>query len=388
MKTNKQLARHALALAITAMSASSAWAGDVISTAAASIDNLRYRLIDLDPNDGIAPALSINGIWMGSATSWSQLNFFDVGNGGAYDRTEKSTPLSYAGTLPLQGGTATAGLADGTVTSAIGSQQLRMNAQLSTQDLLTGHHVDGPIKGSSYETEQNGQFGTLTYSSTYTKDVAQGYRAGMLTGSTTPGSTPNFLDNYPKLDLQVTAHTLLVVEGTSKVEVTADRSNLVQSVQQSGESTDYVDGHRRMVNVFADGSASALVSASLTDTPGLVSYTEEDGTFSSAVVRMQVNYNESGFFGSSDPSYLLTHSDSHSKDWALQWANLGDADKTVYLSLILGTDLMQRFDSTIENFDASFVPGGVPSIPEPGTCALMGLGLAGMALARRRATQP
>lgn len=390
-----RFARHALALAIAAASSSGAWAGDLISSASASIDNLRYRLIDLDANDGITPALSVNGVWLGSIVSTSLVELANSEYGGAYLQTNQTTPLSYNGVLPMQpSGTATAGLPDGTVASTAGANRLVLNSQLTTQNLLTAAHTD-PSYSYTYYTSQDGVNGNRTSTDTHSQDTSTASRTSTLAGAA-PGTDlgNRTSDNFPKLDLKVTPHTLLVLEGTSKLDVYADRSNLLQYVQRANAGLND-DDHIHSAYVTASGSAQGSVNVTLTDEASLLYSGGDNGSLSTAVLAANLDYNEDGFktWFEVAPKTDITSSISQSKAWTLQVTNLGDADKTMYLQAELNTGLSQNINTSTYDTVYTFVPGpaplpeipSVPGIPEPGTYALMGLGLAGVALVRRRA---
>jgi hypothetical protein len=293
-------------------------------------------------------------------------------------------------------GTATAGLPDGTVTSTARSNSLTLNSQLTVQNLQTFTQVN-PANSYTYYTSEDGVNGNRTVTTTSSSGASAGLRSSTLAGAA-PGTDLNVRsnDSFPKLDLKVTAHTLLVLEGSSKLDISADRSNLQQYIQETGPDV-FDPNHIRSSYITAFGEARASVNVALTDDASILySGLSNSGDLSVAALGAILRYDSDGFRLSQwdDPNTAVTSSSSQSKDWLVQLTNLGDTDKTAYLQTELNTSLSQNISSHTYDTVYTFVPGdppqvpdvpNVPGIPEPGTCALMGLGLAGVALARRRA---
>lgn len=400
MKSNVRMARHALALAIAVLSTGGALASDLISTASASIDNLRYRLIDLDPTDGITAGLSVNGVWLSAVMVNDAPTYIAGGYPSQFTQSYSNIPLSYGGVIPFQSGTATANLPDGTVSSTASGTSLQVNAQLTSNDLLKVTKK-GEVFAGSTTGYKDSLYGTWDYANQDVTSKATAQRTALLNGAA-PGTAIDPFESYDdpaKLTLKLTPHTLLVVEGTSSASVTVDRSNLVQSFQTSTAPSSwyqYKEGHSvRVWSQAANGYVSASVIVRLTDNPSMLTYNPQgDGTLSKSLVSAGLSYDQNGIGSWYDQKPDMTGSASQSDSWTLQLSNLDDADKSLYLNLGISTQVSQDYEGEVTASDAHFTPDAVqppivpvdpiPVIPEPGTYALMGLGLIGVAMARRR----
>lgn len=395
MRTNFRSVGHSIALCIAALAIHDAWAGDVIVSTSASADDLHYRLFDLDPNDGITPALSINGVWVAAVTSVSQPEFMPPGdphNPSNYSEHNISTALSYDGVTPLQGtSSVAAGLPDGTVAIAASGHSVSVHTQLTSNDLLTGTDSGQALSDSfSGINATTGESGTWIKKFQNIYSTASGLRDVIVTGGA-PGSDPRpFFGTNPMLNLVLTPHTLLVIEGKSTLSVSADRSNLAQSIPMSSGSADYyaapVEGHSQSIYVnHAIGQANAQFYARLSDSPGDFTVGQfPNGNLSVASDFAELDYDQTGFHGQAAGTTVTDTAKtvSSSKSWAVQFANVGDTDKTLFFSLSVTGKVYQSLDLSKATLDSSFIPTGV--VPEPGTYLLAGLGLVGISFVRRR----
>ena len=349
---------HALALALcAALTAPSAHADALISSATASITNLRYRLIDLDLTDGITPGLSINGAWISS--------LYGTGSdgetlGGSGDYTSGVQPFSNDAAVVTS-------LADGATSTTIGGSELTARSSLYQSNL---DKVSTESSNSySYQGVQNGVWGTVYQNYQNTNDVTSASRSALIgEGRSNPAFT-----------LQVTAHTLLVVEGTFNSSLYLDRSSLVDSTILENSTT----GHQVNIEHLGYGHAWSSMNVALTDNETAFNGDGHNGTVSMANWEHGLASTESGF---GEDTTALTKTEASSKDWSTHVANLGNDTKTMFM--LVGMDAYANYDlrHNVTINDTTFTPDacGTTNLPEPGTYALMGLGLVGMSLVRRR----
>ena len=329
---------HALALALcAALTAPSAHADALISSATASITNLRYRLIDLDLTDGITPGLSINGAWIGNLNATGSDGASLSGSGGYR-----------SGVLPFSNNAAVVtSLANGVASTTIGGSELTASSSLYQSNLFKISSTDisyGPYEPGVTVSNQS----TTTYASSY-----------------------SIVGSNPTLKFQVTAHTLLVVEGTYNSSIYVDRSSMV-------DSTILVNGPMHQETVSSHdgfGNVDSGMSVVLTDS-------EDTGNEMSAFTKTEFFYDQFGFFDDASGLYdadtaALTKTFASSSDWSTQIANSGNGTKTMFLTASVGAVMFSKLTHVNTIVDRT-------NLPEPGTYALMGLGLVGMSLVRRR----
>ena len=97
-------------------------------------------------------------------------------------------------------------------------------------------------------------------------------------------------------------------------------------------------------------------------------------------------------YGNGSYTEDITGGTGDTQNFQLSFAHLGEGSTDLFFNVFVGSTVTQQFQgytsqTVVELGDPVEVvtpPVVVPSIPEPGTYALMGLGLLGMAAAVRR----
>lgn len=381
---------------LAAASMQVAHAADPIFSSTVTIGDIRYRLIDLDANDGITPGLTVSG---GNWVSTTTLSQAPVSNGDYYG-TGLTTPTISGGAGyqvgPLgQGSPVASSTPDNSISLSASSTQASASITASSLNVKSGSAVDGygsygySIDGTNDATGQYGRFTVTSTATQYMSSVIRSASVGTVDGG----------DLQPVV-MQLTANTLLVVEGAATINMSVDRSNLVGSlVTEGGVLPGYYPTapgqYAWSGGQFGDGSASAVASLRLADTFNGVMFGEfTNGSGSGFSMDKSLSYNADGFsrWDPESQSYVtdeaMVLNIAETQNWTLSVANLGSGSKTVYLGAGLNTDFNQSVSHTETITDVTFTPMDItPSIPEPSTYVLMGLGLAGIALtARRRRT--
>lgn len=397
----------ALAAALCLLAAAhSAQAADTIGSASISIDNLRYRLIDLDPNDGIAPAVLTGGGWIAAQATDAQPA---VDPGGDYLSTSSNiTPVASAMGGLLTPGTAFSSVAsDGSNSLTVGANNISLSTVLRADGLLTGTVQAAPQTSTDRSayiyTDGQWQYGTRVTTTSVTQTISTGSQgAGLLMAPA--GTDPAVGDPSTTVELTLTPHTLLVIDGYSSASISADSSFLSKAIaslpEAVGGSPYYeASGHYVENSVTGNGFVAASLRINVNDSPN---YTG-GGTFgnpssSGAFIDLSAYFDSNGFATFNPETYnneyTSTYADQVNENWSVQYANAGDAAKTVVLQAALSANISQYMQATTTVSDATFTPDvvvdpvipdpGTGTIPEPSTYALMGLGLAGIALVRRR----
>ncbi|MBI2734010.1 MAG: PEP-CTERM sorting domain-containing protein [Aquabacterium sp.] len=385
-------ARLIACLSILAAACSqSARAADPFLSSSVSIGNLRYRLIDLDTRDGITPGLIITGGNWSATTTLSQTPT----DGGYGDIVTPMTMGSNAyGLGPFGTGNASTLTPDASIGISVSGTQANISMQLRSEDVKSGSLADPygrysySVNGVNSATGETGRFSVQQSSTKYLSSVDRSASVGVYS----PGNG----DLVQPLTMQLTANTLLVIEGTSTFNATVDRSNLLGAiVPTTGSLPGYTPsstGHFVSTETqYSTGSVQLNASVILADSLSGVNFGSANGNTSVFITDKNVNYNQDGFDWSTETGESMHDSsvklsDTFSKDWTLSLANLDGSEKTVYLATALNSTVSQQVQYSETTVDVSFTPNGivVPSVPEPSTYALMGLGLAGVVVASRR----
>jgi hypothetical protein len=367
----------ALAAALCLLAAAhSAQAADTIGSASISIDNLRYRLIDLDPNDGIAPAVLTGGGWIAAQATDAQPA---VDPGGDYlSPSYNITPIASATGGLLTPGTAFSSVAsDGSNSLTVAANNISLSTVLHADGLFTGTVQAAPQTSTDRSayiyTDGQWQYGTRVTTTSVTQTLSTGSQgAGLLMAPA--GADPAVADPSTTVELTLTPHTLLVIDGHSSASISADSSFLSKAIaslpEAVGGSPYYeASGHYVENSITGNGFVAASLRINVNDSP---------------------NYNPDTY----NNEYTNTYADQVNENWSVQYANAGDTAKTVVLQAALSANISQYMQASTTVTDANFTPDvvvdpvipdpGTGTIPEPSTYALMGLGLVGIALVRRR----
>lgn len=392
MSASKAGSRLLVSLSLlAAASLQVAYAADPFFSSTVSIGNLRYRLIDLDTNDGITPGLSIGSAnWSTSAT----LSQTPTDDGYGYLYAPTTMGSNTYGFGPFGTGNASSLTPDASVGISVSGTQANINTQLMSQDVKSGSAVDSygnynhSVYGVNSATGESGRFDVQQTSTKYLSAVSRSTSVGAY--------SPSDGDIVQPLTMQLTPNTLLVLEGTSTLSSTVDRSNLLGSiVPTAGSLPGYVPstaGHFVSTEMqYAYGSVQLNAAVRLADSLQGVSFGGVNGNTSILVADKSFTYNQDGFDLETETGDVIHDSsiklsDTDVKNWTLSLANLGSSEKTVYFAADLLSTVNQQVQHNETIVDVAFTAGSIitPSIPEPSTYALMGLGLAGIALTARR----
>ena len=364
----------------------SASAQDAFS-ASASLNNLRIRLIDLAPNDGVTPSISVNGTslslsadqtpWGGNPVSWVWLQ-------------DSPTAVTSPTSVSLQDAfsPATPSLAvQGTVagTSATVGNSWTASSRLTTEAL-----ANSPVQTVSYVT---------TNPNTPRFDPATG---GLIWGSETTTREELVRNNTAALSNMATydvdtgemstftlsANTLMVLEGDATVSAQIDKAR-VDSLMSTMTPGSSLKGWAVADMLLVLGtSQSNMPSAGIS----IDTYRNTEQLLAAGLA-----FDNSGSFSqrSGDGSYMLFDPSELTTDgivtargnrtFSLGYTNGLSSETEVYFYMIQ-TAMVSEEMLTAGNVNVTFTPDvpTVPNIPEPGTWAQMGLGLLGVAAAVRR----
>jgi len=402
-------------MALAAMSAPSAQAAD-ISNVQTTLGNLTYRLVDLNPNDGIAPAI----LWQsgglqgttysgGDSFPYPEVRIADYPNYAYNTGTITTAPSVFnnTGTIALQDPRA------GTSGSITGNR-------LSTQASLNSGLIDasvsqsGPYSYSYTTSEYNAATNTVD---TYNVTNSSTSQSSQGTSFARIESTQAYL--------ALTPNTMLVIEGDASASGTVSandakaRGDAFQS-QFGGNTTYFSNG----IYGAAYGSSSVkltfdnaslpfelydsngnlvVVQPTSSMTNGGSSYAAQSDSYDMSV---SATYNSDGQMylgggGFVDPSFALVPdangnaSFSDGEHFSVALTNFTGQSRIAILDLHTFAAANQYQNSNAYSATRELISSVpyvdtpvTPGIPEPSTYALMGLGLAGVALAARRRQRP
>lgn len=362
----------ALGCALACAGVSSALAADgTLAQANSSVSNFQIQLIDLDVNDGIAPGIVFTdwvngtpGIWAYGQMIFSGGNLASS-NQASIDLTGNTSNLLPSGTQQVSStdGLATVSASPTSFSASMTLQQSDLSRLVPADPEVYGGRQSLIVSGDSYI----GQFAR-------TPDYAR-----------TPGDA--FVLERPAMDpsssgqysFVLTPNTRMVVTADLSASASLDSSQLPQGWQaaaaNSSSDFDYVTNSGFM------GQAQ-IVLAQAAASPGMLdSYPD----FASYYAAQTAAYQWSEFSVVAEDNILhnATHALAQTGSARLVLDNRAGEEMMGALSIAVssGGQLMGPL-----NEPASPLPGDVtPAIPEPSTYALMGLGLMGLALAKRRA---
>lgn len=304
-------------LASLATMTSTASAADAIASGSASVTGLSYHLIDLDPNDGVAPSITFNDSYVGIAavtSAWAN----NIAPVGEWVRTPGDLFTSAPASLVSSGGN---------VTGSYNTDSAAINTSLRGQELNAMATRFGGDGYSVTVTAASGMF--------YGKDEFPDYPGVLIAYN--PGQSA----------FTLSANTALVVDGQWHVNAGLDLSQLapgafLDSIQANAWNAYFV-------NHVAAGVALAL-----------------DGV-DSVFAYNSVQYSQT--LDGNGPGKLFTQRDADQSDAPFSVQINNASASSVNGMLVLGAEA----DYTVS-----------VAVPEPGTWALMGLGLVGIGAVARR----
>jgi len=387
-----------------ALSGTMAQAAD-LATATASVSNLRYRLIDLDPNDGIAPTVTFSGNLVGQANTTTKVTTNGVDYFGApYTSTNISQnpdDLTKIVTAPLFGQTGTL-----EVLSTLPGAKASLGPALSASTGLSASAINDSLITSSYSNTYSGTSIDYSrgdnlvrpYTTSYTntsaaveaRHQAQVNQQFAQSPGVTDPDTGWTSDPVQLPNVTLSANTLLVIEGTANIGLYMDQVALDAATRAAlgdftadgryggyyGSSTD------ASVNVSIGSNPNAIIDTILPG--GTVVSNQQSNTFSMS--------NSSDFFAYDGVNGTQNTNDTQT--FAVSFANLGSISVQKVLSIdvsantnvsgsLSGYQSVTTWGDPISDVPVP-TPTPTPGIPEPSTYALMGLGLVGIVVASRR----
>lgn len=382
------LSRLSLVLGLALSSLGVAQAAEIAS-ASASLSGLRYRLIDLDLNDGITPTLSVGGNLIATGFTSVKDEFDQVLPNPLDTERSLSAPWFSGGTLSfasnVPGANATLG-STLTTSTRVTSEALLANT-LTRIDTQTYESIgydplrnDGILRTTSNTYTYTSDFISLQQDATVTRALPQETVTDEF-GNTSSYDLPN---------LTLSANTLLVLEGTLSVSSRADSEAFASFfnstfASQPGASSPY-----------GSGSIGAIAGLRIDPTttsgflPGGSVFDQNPGVYQSLSNNLIYDFNQvSQNFG---PVLGPQGDSTDSQIVALTFANVGNTEMQAYLDLFVQASTYLTAERSVSNTQTTYgdpVPDTpvlppIPGIPEPSTYALMGLGLVGIVMARRR----
>ncbi|RTL30373.1 MAG: PEP-CTERM sorting domain-containing protein [Burkholderiales bacterium] len=329
----------ALAIGILSVLPLTARADDtsaVVASTTVTLSNLHYELVNLQPNGGSIPAVSFD--WTGQLSTTRGFQFPDPDVSQTYGNTLlPASPTTVTGTNGLTSISTTADSV--TLQSVTTLQNLQAGGQQISNDpgfhsLNWYNYNSAGLSLSNPNSVAGGLFGMADFGQ-FTLSANTALR---ITG--TMASTSS-LDLTPLLNALTTG-----TSGTTGTITASANSNGIGPNAQLmlGKLQVNQDSNGNIPSIGVQGSAFSLNNANLS-------------------------------VSNAQP----TASDSNSQAFELVFTNLHDTAQT--------GDLMLSLNASSGIYAGmSYVIPDVPSIPEPSTYALMGLGLVGITLTRRRIT--
>lgn len=325
-----------VALMASALSSLSVQAAD-IGQASASFDNFRIRLIDLAPEDGITPTVTLNPLvaTVGSSSDASSpiepITLHD--NGSLLDLSSAlNLDTGRGSALTVQGNRLSVHSAIDTATLAQVTQ-----AEVTHQAAFNVPQLDGTwaVMPSAVDTHTVGQLNNRASLEVYTSKVT------------------------------LSPHTLMVIEADVSVSASFD-STIVPGQIEAARQAAALNPNNRFTSNGAWGSSAASAYMSL-NTPLPIRSRVENPQSSGGGLSVSIQgYPNTGGWGLA--------SDAKAQPVLLTLTNLGSDALLGEFSLGIFAEVDQGSATMLSEY-----AGPLPAtIPEPGTSALMGLGLVGL----------
>ncbi len=326
---------------MAALASPAAQADTLTSSASASLNNLTFTLIDLDPNDGIAPGMTLSG--------GGRLLVADSSNITLPPDVEQF--VSITGTsFPAVSVSGAAGL--GSV--ALGTNSLAGDATGTLENAVaTTRSTVGSDANSRWHQQ---------YFETYTT------AGGLLGWPYIEGSLSEQL-----LAITLTANTSLVIEGTASWSLAVFNQPMHGVISSlDSQVTGFSQDAQRYAGFTNMARAGFAVSLSGTQDPAPSQFEFEDRL-------TDANYDCAELVENCVPQLGPDQSRTMSRNFSVSYANSTNQSADVNAFFYADASVEQvgylnYYESTPQ----------IPTIPEPGTYALMGLGLVGLAWARKR----
>ncbi len=366
----KRPVRLALVSAMLVGIGAHAAAAEPFLSATSSLSNLTFQLIDLNPNDGIAPSFTLIRDGIVNRTP------LDVPSGGSW-----LEPLVTS--APLTGTTAGSPFPTFTQNTPEGSLKITPNS-LSLNNSV---RIDDVIAHSKQNTASYTQ-GALLYTETQTEQLvgAGSEQAFQLVGQEyTYDPDLGYLSTF---NGKLSANTALIVTGQASMNLHVDRGVLEAQADELALSNDFSDFNgivRASLDIGLSGNSQT------TGGPG-GAYANFSNAFSLgedvALARgltSRYDVATGTYIESQDPILDL----NPTRTFSLMAFNNGDTATDIAFDLTMNATVAEVVyggkTTTVITDNPDWVPEPpTPTIPEPSTYALMGLGLVGIALARRR----
>ncbi len=405
MKQDIRFHAHALALGCAMAGLfSTTQAATPIAQANLSISDLRYALYDLNANDGITPTVSSTGAWV--------LNVQTLSNERP-DLVSQILPISAGSLLAPQ--EAQYQSANKAAQASVSGNGLSFSSVLTSDQLVLTSSSREPVTyPSGYESTSASPGYVFTTTTTEVRtDVSAtaGNSVGLVMAP--PDGSYDGTQYFVPTTLRLSPHTMIQISGMASASVAVDQNAAAEqmsSLPPLANSYSWKDGvghHEAIDYLYLSTDASATFRLVLS-TPGIESTDLEVQNSFSSLASLDLYVNRSGenggYYFEGGNFTPQSGADSLTKPWSVDIANTSDQDMDLVLSVLAGVGANHRFSAmavsadVVANelppieppvveppiIDPPVIDPGTPSIPEPGTWALMGLGLAGMALVRRR----